>query len=233
MPQDAEELRAFDEHLEELVTSLKRNALVFLVVSAASFLLSNNLLLLMQEDISVGMNALAPFEVMNVRLSLALLLGLVGTLPSSIYSVISFARPGLKENEYRTLRNFLPFSYILFVGGSLFAYQFIFKNALNFFVSFTEGASVDIVWGLQNTVMLGFRLSLLTGLLFQLPIMVLILNKSGLVGIDQLRRYRAHVVIGILIISAIATPPDILTQVMITLPVFVLYQLSILMAEYF
>lgn len=233
MPKDSEELRAFDEHLEELTTSLKRNGLIFLVLSALSFLLSNELLLLMQEDISVGMNALTPFEVMNVRLSLALLLGLVGTLPFSIYSVISFARPGLRKNEYVMLRNFIPFSYVLFIGGSLFAYQFIFKSALNFFISFTESASVDVVWGLQNTVMLGFRLSLLTGLLFQLPIIVLILNKSGLVGTDELRRYRAHVVIGILIISAIATPPDILTQVMITLPVFVLYQLSILMAEYF
>lgn len=231
MPQDNEELRAFEEHLEELTSSLKWNGLVFIVLSGFFFLISNELLLLMQEDVNVGLNALTPFEVLNVRLSMAFIFGTIGTLPVFIYSLASFARPGLKRGEYRILRNFLPLSYLLFVTGSAFAYQVVFKNAVNFFAEFTEGAGVAIVWGLQNTLMLGLRISIVTGFLFQLPILVLILNKSGLISIDQLRDYRPHVIVGILLIAAVATPPDILTQVMITIPIILLYELSIVIAS--
>ncbi|MBY6294463.1 twin-arginine translocase subunit TatC [Nanohaloarchaea archaeon H01] len=227
------ELKAFDEHLEELRSCFKHIAIVFVVLMAFFFMVSDQLLLLMQRDVSVSLNALTPFEVLNVRLSMAAILGLIGSLPVFIYSFISFARPGLTDREYRILRNFLPVSYLLFVVGSVFAYQVVFKNAVNFFAGFTEGAGVAIVWGLQNTLMLGLRISILTGFLFQLPILVLILNKSGLVSVEQLRKYRSYVIVLILLVAAVATPPDVLTQVMITLPIVLLYEASVLVCEYF
>jgi len=112
------------------------------------------------------------------------------------------------------------------------AYQVVFRNAVNFFVEFTQGANIEVVWGLQNTLMLGLRISLVTGFLFQLPLLVIILKKAGLVTIDQLKEYRPYVIVGVLLIAAFATPPDLLTQIFITLPIILLYEMSIKIAKY-
>ena len=228
---DFGEEKDFTEHLDELKVSLKHSFYVFALLVIFFFIASENILRFMQADINVGLHGLTPFEVLNVRIGIAAILGLVFSLPVIFNSFISFAKPGLKEGEYKILRNYLPVSYLLFLAGSFFSYKVIFKNAVNFFVTFTESSGVDIVWGLSNTLMLGLRISVLTGLMFQMPLVILISVKSGLITPKDLKRYRPHVVVGILSVSALATPPDVLTQVMITIPVFVLYEASIILAR--
>ena len=80
--------------------------------------------------------------------------------------------------------------------------------------------------------MLGLRISLITGFLFQLPLLVLILEKAGLVTVQQLKQYRPYVVVAVLVIAAVATPPDLVTQVLITLPIILLYEISVKVAEF-
>lgn len=226
------ELKSFEDHFQDLKASVKHTFIVFSVLTVFFFIISDQVIVLMQEDIQVGLHGLTPFEVFNVRMSMAGILGLVFSLPVLIYSFVSFAKPGLKDREYKILRNSLPFSYILFVGGSIFAYQVIFKNAINFFITYTQGSNVAVIWGLQNTLMLGLRISLITGFLFQLPLLVLILEKAGLVTVKQLKQYRPYVVVAVLVIAAVATPPDLVTQVLITLPIILLYEISVKVAEF-
>lgn len=204
-----------------------QTALVFLVLSAVFFLASDHILAWMQSDVDVGLHGLTPFEVLNVRLGIAALFGFVATLPVLIYQFIDFARPGLTESEYRILKYSLPVSYLLFVIGSIFSYAVVFRNALEWFIGFTKGSEVEVVWGLSNTLMLGLRISLVTGFLFQLPLLIIVLNKSGLVSAEDLIRYRPYVIVVVLSVAAFATPPDLLTQVFITFPVVMLYELSI------
>jgi sec-independent protein translocase protein TatC len=227
------EKKNFTEHLDELKVSLKHSFYVFAVLLVFFFVASESILRWMQADINIGLHGLTPFEVLNVRIGIAAILGLIFALPAIFNSFLSFAKPGLKHGEYRILRNYLPVAYILFIVGSFFSYEVIFKNAVNFFVKFTESAGVDIVWGLSNTLMLGLRISVLTGLMFQMPLVILISVKAGLVSTKDLKKYRPHVVVGILSVSALATPPDILTQIMITIPVFLLYEASIMLSRRF
>jgi len=226
------EVKSFSEHFKDLKSAAKHTVIIILLLSGFFFAVSDQILLYMQRDLAVGLHGLTPFEVLNVRLGMAAILGVMFSIPVVLYSLINFAKPGLTQKEYKILRNSLPVSYILFVAGSLFAYEVVFKNAVNFFIRYTQGAGVEIVWGLQNTIMLGLRISILTGLLFQLPLLVTILKKAGLVTIEQLKQYRPYVIVVVLTIAAFATPPDLVTQIFITLPVIILYELSIKIAKY-
>lgn len=230
--QEYGDTQPFSQHLEELKSSLKHVVVIFSLLTVFFFLTSESILQLMQQDLNVGLHGLSPFEVLNVRIAMAAIFGFILSIPIILYSLMKFAEPGLTEKEYRILRNSLPFSYLLFVAGSVFAYQIVFRNAVNFFIEFTQGANVEVVWGLQNTLMLGLRISLITGFLFQLPLLVIILNKAGLVTIDQLKQYRPYVIVTVLLIAAFATPPDLITQIFITLPIIILYEISIKIAKH-
>lgn len=226
-----QELKPFEQHFTELKASVKHSLIVFILLAAFFFAVSEGILSLMQQDLEIGLHGLSPFEVFNVRLSISAILGLMFSIPVILYSFIGFAKPGLTSKEYKVLKYSFPLSYLLFVGGSVFAYQFIFKNAVNFFLGYTQGSEVAVVWGLQNTLMLGARISIITGILFQLPLIVAILEKGGLVTVQQLKEYRAYVIVAVLIIAAVATPPDLITQVGITLPIIALYELSVRIVE--
>jgi len=158
---------------------------------------------------------------------IAILIGTVAAVPVVVFEVLRFAKPGLTDTEYTTVRNFLPFSFLLFLGGSVFAYEYIASNALQFFQSFTASADVTSVWGLRATISFVLRISALTGALFQLPVIAAVLALVGLLRSDQMRQYRNHFIIAILILAAVTTPPDVLTQILIVGPVTGLYQVSI------
>jgi sec-independent protein translocase protein TatC len=222
-----EEKQEFSKHLEELQWRLKHSAIVFIVLSGVSFYYSDRIINFLQSDLSVSLNALKAYEVLYTEFSIALLLGLLLSLPVLIYQALKFAEPGLKKGEYRMLRNYIPFSIILFVGGALFAYQFVIKYSLNFFSEVTSSAEIAALWGLQSTVSFALRLSAFTGIIFQLPIVALILSKAGIINVEMMREYRAHFMIAVLFTAALSTPPDIITQVLVTAPVLGLYQLSI------
>jgi len=226
-----QDLKSFEEHFVELKASVKHSFIVFVLLSVFFFITSEGLLAFMQQDLQVNLHGLTPFEVFNVRLSISAILGIIFSIPVILYSLINFAKPGLTTKEYKILKYSFPVSYLLFVSGSIFAYQVVFKNAVNFFLGYTQAAEVAVVWGLQNTLMLGARISILSGILFQLPLIVAILEKGGLVTVQQLKEYRAYVIVGVLLIAAVATPPDLITQIGITLPIILLYELSVRIVE--
>jgi sec-independent protein translocase protein TatC len=217
----------FSRHLEELRWRLKHTALVFVILSVFGFYFSNNVINFLQSDLQISLHALTAYEVLYTQISISLLAGLVFSLPVLAYHSMKFAKPGLKSKEYLVLRNYLPFSILLFVIGAVFSYEVIVKYSLQFFQSATSRADVAAIWGLQSTLSFSLRLSVFTGLIFQLPIMSLVLSKAGLLDSSLMKEYRAHFIIVILLISAVATPPDLLTQVMVTAPVLGLYQLSV------
>ena len=227
----SEEAR-FQDHWLELQSRLKKAAAAFLGLTAAFFLVSDRVLAVMQRDVGIQMHGLHPLEVLNVRIEIALVLGVVAALPFIGYQLLKFMKPGLTKREYSVMQKSLPFAYLLLVIGSLFAYIVIYKNALDFFFTFTQGSGTAVVWSLQRVVSFGLRISLITGILFQTPVIILALEKSGLITRKQLKQYRPYVLVSILFIAAAATPPDVLTQVAIALPIMLLYESSIHLSRY-
>lgn len=155
--------------------------------------------------------------------------GFVVAFPYVFYEVWNFVKPGLHQAEIKATRGIVFISSFLFLLGVLFGYFVIAPFAINFLLGFT-------IPGIENTPTLNSVISYMTmftlpaGLIFELPIVVFFLAKIGLVTADLMRKYRRHSVIGILLLSAIITPPDVVTQFLIGIPLFILYEISIFVA---
>lgn len=222
---------AFKRHVRELRQRLVAALIVFAGFSAISFYFSPGVLSWLQADLALSLHALKAYEVIYTQIMISLILGFFLSLPFTLYQFLAFARPGLRPGEYRLLRDFLPFSFLLFLMGAVFAYQFVVKTALEFFQGVTRSSGVEAVWGLKNTVGFALKISALTGVVFQLPVVAVVLAKAGLADAEMMRGYRSHFFVAVLFVAAVATPPDVVTQLLITGPVLGLYQLSIFLVS--
>mgnify|MGYP000872147248 CR=1 FL=1 len=173
---------------------------------------------------------LYPGEAFIVHLTVALVAGIVVDLPIILYQVIRFLVPGLMEREIRALFLGLPFSLGLFALGAVFAYKAILPIAYRFFMGFgTEQLAPLISIGNYVSFVLGLVVPF--GVVFQLPLVVLLLAGVGILHPDTLARYRKYIILLIFIVAAVLTPPDIVSQVLMALPMLVLYEVSILLCR--
>lgn len=160
------------------------------------------------------------------------------TFPIFILQIYIFLAPGLYKKEKKILLPFLVISPILFIAGAALVYYIIFPVAWEFFLSFEiNSPSSDIILKLEAKI--SEYLSLVTqlvfafGIAFQLPILLVILSKIGLVSSKSLAKKRRYAIVIIVAVAAMLTPPDILSQIGLAVPVMVLYELSILLCKYF
>ncbi|MFT4892641.1 MAG: sec-independent protein translocase protein TatC [Candidatus Nanohaloarchaea archaeon] len=216
-----------EQHLLELKSRLKSAVLVLALAGVAGFLYSSNILNWIQNDLAISLHALTAYEVFYTRITIAVLFGFFLALPFIAFQMLKFAQPGLKNREYRVIRNYLPFSLLLFIGGAVFSYQYVVKSALSFFTAMTRASEVTAVWGLQNTIGFAVKLSAFSGLMFQLPVVSVVLATAGVLDQDMMVEYRPYAFVAVLLLAAVSTPPDVVTQILVTIPVMGLYQISI------
>jgi sec-independent protein translocase protein TatC len=156
--------------------------------------------------------------------------GLIVSFPYVFWELWRFIKPGLYEKEQRYTRGIVFYASVLFAAGVLFGYYLIAPLSVNFLGSYQVSADVFNTIDLNSYISTVTTLTLATGATFEMPILVYFLTKIGLVGPAFLRTYRRHAVVVLLIIAAIITPPDVISQVIVTLPLLVLYELSILIS---
>ena len=156
-------------------------------------------------------------------------LGFVAAFPYVFYQFWKFIKPGLYESERKAARGMVFICSSLFITGVMFGYYAISPFAIKFLGSFSVGANISVANEVSLKSYVGY-MSMFTipaGIIFELPIVIYFLSKIGLVTPELLRKYRRHSFVFILILAAIITPPDIITQFMIGVPVFFLYEVSI------
>lgn len=174
----------------------------------------------------------APLEVFFVQLKLAVFAGLFISFPILAWQAYAFIAPGLYKNERRAFLPFLLAAPILFVIGAAFVYYAMLPLVSRFALGF-EQLGGDGVAAIVPQIKVSEYLSLVMalmiafGLSFQLPVVLGLLGKAGLVGSDTLRKGRKYALVGILAVSAVFTPPDVISQIMLTVPVYGLYEVSI------
>jgi sec-independent protein translocase protein TatC len=180
------------------------------------------------QKIEVQMQATDPTEQFTRAILIAAVAGIVITFPYCVWELWRFVRPGLEPQEIKALRGVVAVVSSLFLLGVLFAYFVICPFSLSFFASFKLAPDIQNIWRIGEVIGLIVNLSLAGGILFEMPVIAYVLARLGILGPAVMRKYRRHAIVGVLIIAGILTPsPDILSQILLALPMLLLYELSI------
>lgn len=163
----------------------------------------------------------------TMHITTSVLIGLILSFPYVFWEIWSFVAPGLHDKERNNSRGAVFFVSLLFMIGVLFGYYIIAPLSVNFLSHYNVDPSILNEFELTNYVSTVSMIVLSSAVLFQLPMVVYVLTKAGLVTPEVMKKYRRHAIVAILVIGALLTPPDPISQILIAIPLFGLYQISI------
>ena len=230
---------SFWEHLEELRWRLIKSIITIIIGAVITYQFADSImywLIFPTQSLSTDLNlqVLKVTSMFTVKLSVALFGGIILGLPVIMYQFWRFVSPAF-ENRYGLAVLFtILFSFVFFILGMSFAYFVIIPFSLSFFTSLTVG-TVDVAYNFTLDAYLIYILWLILGcgLLFQLPIISTFLTLIGLLTPAFLREYRKFAIVMFMILGAMLTPPDPMSQVLIVVPLILLYEFSILISKIF
>lgn len=249
----------FLEHLEELRWTLVRSAIAIAVGMVGCFIAKDFLfdsIILAPKDSSfityrglcwlghrLGMGDVMcvsdmVFTLQNISMSgqffthlmVSFVGGLIIAFPYVLWELWRFISPGLHTNERGSVGGLVFFASILFLLGVGFGYFLLAPLSIQFFGSYQVSAAVENTVALDSYIAMVTSVTLWTGVIFELPLVILFLTRAGIVTPAFLRTYRKHAFVVILILAAILTPPDVVSQLIVSVPLMALYEFGILIA---
>jgi len=167
-----------------------------------------------------------------VPMKVTLLLAFILSLPWVFYQLWAFVAPGLYAHEKRLVLPLVISSSLLFIGGVAFCYFFVFGRVFHFIGEFAP-SSIAVTPDIENYLDFVMSMCLAFGATFEVPVVVIILVRMGIVSIEKLKAIRSYVVVGAFVIAAIVTPPDVVSQLALAIPMCLLYELGLLAAPLF
>ncbi|WP_443937691.1 twin-arginine translocase subunit TatC [Pedobacter sp. MW01-1-1] len=169
----------------------------------------------------------------NLQLNVGVMVGIVLGFPYLLWEIWRFVKPALHENERKSASGFVFFASILFIIGILFGYFIVCALSVNFLTGYDASSEIKNMFSIDSYISSVATLTLGTGIIFELPIIIFILSKLGLMTPKLMRSSRRYATVIILIIAAVVTPtPDIMTMLIVAAPLFLLYELSIFVSAY-
>lgn len=222
------------QHFAELRKRILWCVLVFVLSFVFGWIVSDYIELFLSAPlISVWDNAALLYTEISdglvIQFSLASLVALVITIPVIMWNIWAYIAPGLHKNEKQFLIPIFLLSPILFVIGAAFAFYILFPFVFKFFIELNESASIPTVLLPSVKGYLAFSISMLKvfGIAFQLPLILVGLNRVGLLSKHSAIKSRRYVIVGVFILAAMLTPPDILSQVLLAIPMLLLFEVSL------
>lgn len=250
---------SFLDHLEELRWHLVRSTFAVLIVAILAFIFKsfifdtlifgpskpNFLTYRMFCNISqsMGLDSFCfqemPFRIQSRKMAgqfsahiwTSIYAGLIIAFPYILFEFWKFISPGLKEKERKTSRGFIFIASLLFFIGVLFGYYLITPLSINFLGNYQVSKEVFNDFDLDDYIGLVRTSVLACGIIFELPIIMYILTKIGLVTPEILRKYRKFALIIVLVLSAVITPPDVVSQIIVAIPILILYEVSVYISK--
>ena len=205
--------------------------IAFFIGLIIGLLFSKNILLFFLKLFNFsGVNLVmtSPTQIIDLSIFTGLYCGLLLALPVLAYQLLAFLKPALKAQEYRLIISYLPIGIILFIGGTIFG-VWITQLIIYLFSSFSSGFSVNNIWDIQRMFSFTIMTAFLTGLIFQMPLVMTCLIRLKIVKRQYLVSKRQYVYAILLILVVLLPPTDILSSVIITIPLLLLYEIALLL----
>ncbi len=250
---------SFLEHLEELRWHIIRSVLAIFILMVAAFVFKNiifNKIILAPKNPDfftnrvlcelgqiLNMQALCintkPFNLINIKMSgqltthiaVSMVAGLILSFPVIIWELWKFFKPALHPNEKQHARGAVIAASMLFFTGVLFGYYLLAPLSVHFLSSYEISADVTNQINIRSYIGTLSSICLATGLIFELPILTYFLTKIGIVTPSFLIKYRKHAIVVIFIVAAIITPPDVFSQMLVSIPLLILYEVGIVISK--
>ena len=180
------------------------------------------------EEIPLKMQSTTMAGQFSYGLMMSVMGGVVVSFPYVFHQLWSFIKPGLKQNEKSAVKGLVFYVSILFFLGILFGYFIVAPLCVQFFGTYQISKNIENIFTISSYMSTIISTVFYSGLLFLLPVIAFILGKMGVVTADFLRKYRKHSIVGVLIIAAVITPPDLISQIIVAIPIVLLYEISII-----
>jgi sec-independent protein translocase protein TatC len=236
MPEDNPQ-ETFLSHLIELRERLVRSLLVVAIASAPAIYFSAELYdflampliqSLPQGSKMIATGVISPFL---IPMKIAFMAGFVLSLPFLLYQGWAFVAPGLYAHEKKLVLPLVVSSTLLFMLGMVFCYFIVFGKVFAFIASFAP-KSISVAPDIEAYFNFVLGMFLAFGLAFEVPVVVVVLVITGLVSVEQLREWRGYVVVAIFVVAAIVTPPDVVSQIALAVPMCILYEVGIFLGQF-
>lgn len=240
---------SFIEHLEELRWRLVRSAIAVILIGIIIWIfqewIMNNVFMSMKkkdffsfrilcdyigtcvDDIPVQLQSMTVSGQFGYALMMSFIGGLVIGFPFIFYQIWAFLKPGLKFKEKKMAKGIVFYVSFLFFLGILFGYFIVAPLSIQFFGSYQISNEIRNDFTISSYMSMILSTVFYTGLFFLLPVVTYLLTRIGVLNPEFLVNYRRHAIVGILILSAIITPPDIISQIIVSIPIFILYEVGI------
>lgn len=167
----------------------------------------------------------------SMHITSSLVVGLIAAFPYVFWEVWRFIAPGLYDKERNAARGAVFFVSLLFFLGAAFGYYILAPLSINFLSNYQLDPSIANEFDITSYISTLSMLVLASAVMFQLPVVIYFLSRAGLVTSGMLKTYRRHAIVGILVLSALITPPDVISQLLIAMPILVLYEIGIIIAK--
>ncbi|MGY0691722.1 twin-arginine translocase subunit TatC [Virgibacillus sp. FSP13] len=213
-------------HLSELRNRLIVTAVFFVLFFILGFIYVKEIYGFFVNDLDFSLNVISPGEIIWIYFTMAGLVAVVGTIPILFLQIWLFIKPGLTRSEQKASLAYIPAVFLLFIGGLVFGYFIFIKLILPFLLSLNDGMFNEL-FTVDKYFKFLLRVTIPFAVLFEIPIISMFLTSLGIITPDFMRKTRKYAYFVLIIIGAIVTPPDFVLQIIVAIPLIILYEISI------
>ncbi|MFE0505670.1 twin-arginine translocase subunit TatC [Peribacillus butanolivorans] len=218
------------DHLEELRKRIIYTLIAFLVFLIGSFIFVNDIYTWLIRDLGHKLAVLGPSEILWVYFMISGVIAIALTIPIAAYQTWLFVKPALSENERKTTLTYIPGLFILFIAGLSFGYFVVYPTVLGFLLSLSEG-QFETMFTSEKYFKFMINLTLPFGFLFEIPLVVMFLTSLGVVNPMILSKARKISYFLLVVVAILITPPDFMSDILVTVPLLVLYEFSVTLSK--
>lgn len=223
------------EHIDELRSRLMVIAGFFIAAIVGSFFLAKPLINFLQVDgeaENITLNAFNVVDPVVIYLKVIIFIAIILISPLLMYQLWAFITPGLHERERQVTLSYIPFAFLLSIGGIAFAYMVLLPYVMRFMMNLSMDLGIVQTIGINEYFNFLFQLTIPFAIVFQLPIVLLFLTRLGILNPTKLVQIRKYAYFALFVIAAFITPPDLFSHLFVTVPLFILYEVSIIISRF-